>query len=85
MGTVDGAVGGSALVFAQNCPRGLLKLGASVVDGVPIVSQVVSPGRRLLRLGILVVWSVCHFPSGVVGRLRATGVVRVFKQDQETK
>jgi branched-chain amino acid transport system permease protein len=48
-----------------------MKLGASSVEGIPIVAQLVSPDRWLLWLGILFVLSVYHFPSGVVGRLRA--------------
>ena len=72
MGTVYGAVIGSVLlVLAQNYLQDLMKLGASAVEGVPIVSQLVSPDRWLLWLGILFVLSVYHFPNGVVGRLRA--------------
>ena len=74
MGTVYGAVIGSVLlVLAQNYLQDLMKLGAGAVEGVPIVSQLVSPDRWLLWLGILFVLSVYHFPSGVVGRLRAIG------------
>jgi branched-chain amino acid transport system permease protein len=58
-------------VIAQNYLQDLLKLGASAFEGVPLLSQVVSPDRWLLWLGILFVLSVYHFPSGVVGRLRA--------------
>jgi branched-chain amino acid transport system permease protein len=72
MGTVYGAVIGSVLlVLAQNYLQDLMKLGASAVEGIPIVSQLVSPDRWLLWLGILFVLSVYYFPSGVVGRLRA--------------
>jgi branched-chain amino acid transport system permease protein len=72
MGTVYGAVIGSVLfVIAQNYLQDLLKFGASAVEGVPFVSQVVSPDRWLLWLGLLFVLSVYHFPTGVVGRLRA--------------
>ena len=72
MGTVYGAVIGSVLlVLAQNYLQDLMKLGASAVEGVPILSQLVSPDRWLLWLGILFVLSVYHFPTGVVGRLRA--------------
>jgi branched-chain amino acid transport system permease protein len=72
MGTVYGAVIGSALlVLAQNYLQDLMKLGASAVEGIPVVSQLVSPDRWLLWLGILFVLSVYHFPAGVVGRLRA--------------
>ena len=72
MGTVYGAVIGSVLlVLAQNYLQDLMKLGASAVESVPILSQLVSPDRWLLWLGILFVLSVYHFPTGVVGRLRA--------------
>lgn len=72
MGTIYGAVIGSVLlVLAQNYLQDLMKLGASAVEGIPVVSQLVSPDRWLLWLGILFVLSVYHFPSGVVGRLRA--------------
>ena len=72
MGTVYGAVVGSALfVLAQSYLQDLMKLGAGMVDGVPVLSQLISPDRWLLWLGILFVLSVYHFPAGVVGRLRA--------------
>ena len=72
MGTVYGAVVGSVLfVLAQSYLQDLMKLGASAVEGIPLLSQLVSPDRWLLWLGILFVLSVYHFPAGVVGRLRA--------------
>ena len=72
MGTVYGAVVGSALfVLAQSYLQDLMKLGAGLVDGVPVLGQLISADRWLLWLGILFVLSVYHFPSGVVGRLRA--------------
>ena len=71
MGTIYGAVIGSVLfVLAQNYLQDLLALGAAAFEGVPVLSQVVSPDRWLLWLGILFVLSVYHFPTGVVGRLR---------------
>ncbi|MGZ5132255.1 MAG: branched-chain amino acid ABC transporter permease [Caldimonas sp.] len=72
MGTIYGAVIGSVLlVLAQNYLQDLMKLGAAAVQDVPVLSQIVSPDRWLLWLGILFVLSVYYFPSGVVGRLRA--------------
>ena len=72
MGTMYGAVLGSVLfVLAQNYLQDLLKLGAGALDGLPVLSQFVSPDRWLLWLGLLFVLSVYHFPTGVVGRLRA--------------
>jgi branched-chain amino acid transport system permease protein len=77
MGTIYGAVIGSVLfVLAQSYLQDLMKLGASAVEGVPVLSQLISPDRWLLWLGILFVLSVYHFPAGVVGRLRAIGLRR---------
>jgi branched-chain amino acid transport system permease protein len=78
MGTLYGAVVGAALfVLAQNYLQDLLKLGATALDGVPVLSQLVSPDRWLLWLGVLFVLSVYHFPTGVVGRLRAAALRRL--------
>jgi branched-chain amino acid transport system permease protein len=72
MGTLYGAVVGSVIfVFAQNYLQDLLKLGQGALDGVPVLSQLVSPDRWLLWLGVLFVLAVYHFPTGIVGRLRA--------------
>jgi branched-chain amino acid transport system permease protein len=72
MGTLYGAVLGSVLfVLAQNYLQDLLKLAAGVVQGVPVLAQVLTPDRWLLWLGVLFVLSVYHFPTGIVGRLRA--------------
>jgi len=74
MGTIYGAVIGSVLlVLAQSYLQDLMKLGASAVQGVPVLSELLSPDRWLLWLGILFVLSVYYFPAGVVGRLRAMG------------
>ncbi len=74
MGTIYGAVIGSVLlVLAQNYLQDLMKLGASAVEGIPVLAQIIAPDRWLLWLGILFVLSVYYFPSGVVGRLRAMG------------
>ena len=77
MGTVYGAVIGSVLfVIAQNYLQDLLKLGAGALEGVPLLSALVSPDRWLLWLGLLFVLSVYYFPTGVVGRLRALRTTR---------
>ncbi|MBT9503486.1 MAG: branched-chain amino acid ABC transporter permease [Burkholderiaceae bacterium] len=74
MGTMYGALIGSVLfVLAQSYLQNLMSLGASAVEGVPLLSQLISPERWLLWLGVLFVLAVYHFPSGVVGRLRASG------------
>jgi branched-chain amino acid transport system permease protein len=72
MGTVYGAVVGSALfVLAQNYLQDLLRIAGSALEGVPLVGAVFTPDRWLLWLGVLFVLSVYHFPTGIVGRLRA--------------
>jgi branched-chain amino acid transport system permease protein len=72
MGTLYGAVIGSVLfVLAQNYLQDLLKLAAGAVEGVPLLSALLTPDRWLLWLGVLFVLSVYHFPTGIVGRLRA--------------
>jgi branched-chain amino acid transport system permease protein len=78
MGTVYGAMVGAVLfVLAQNYLQDLLKLGATALDGVPLLSAIVTPDRWLLWLGVLFVLSVYHFPTGVVGRLRAMALRRL--------
>jgi branched-chain amino acid transport system permease protein len=72
MGTLYGAVIGSVLfVVAQNYLQDLLKLAAGAFEGVPVASAVFTPDRWLFWLGVLFVLSVYHFPTGIVGRLRA--------------
>jgi branched-chain amino acid transport system permease protein len=72
MGTLYGAVLGSALfLIAQNYLQELLKIAGGAVSAVPVVSQVLSPDRWLLWLGVLFIVCVYWFPSGIVGRLRA--------------
>jgi branched-chain amino acid transport system permease protein len=72
MGTLYGAVLGSVLfVLAQNYLQDVLKLGQAALEGVPVLGALVSPDRWLLWLGVLFVLSVYHFPTGLVGRLRA--------------
>ena len=67
---IGAVVGSVAFVLAQNYLQDLLKLGAGALEGVPLLSQIVSPDRWLLWLGVLFVLSVYHFPTGIVGRLR---------------
>jgi len=77
MGTLYGAVIGSALfVIAQNYLQDLLKLGEAALEGVPVLSAIVTPDRWLLWLGLLFVLSVYYFPTGVVGKLRARAARR---------
>ena len=75
MGTLYGAVIGSVLfVLAQNYLQDLLKLAAGALEGVPVASALFTPDRWLLWLGVLFVLSVYHFPTGIVGRLRARSI-----------
>jgi len=75
MGTVYGAVVGSALfVLAQNYLQDLLKFAAGATEGIPVLGAVLTPDRWLLWLGVLFVLSVYHFPTGIVGRLRAAAL-----------
>jgi len=81
MGTIYGAVIGSVLfVLAQSYLQDLMKLGADRLVDVPLLSQLISPDRWLLWLGLLFVLSVYHFPSGIVGRLR----LRAMLQNKES-
>jgi branched-chain amino acid transport system permease protein len=72
MGTLYGAIVGSVLfVLAQNYLQDLLKIAHGAVEGLPLLPAVLTPDRWLLWLGVLFVLSVYHFPTGIVGRLRA--------------
>ena len=77
MGTMYGAVVGAVLfVLAQNYLQDLLKLAGGALEGVPLLGAVFTPDRWLLWLGVLFVLSVYHFPTGIVGRLRAARLGR---------
>ena len=72
MGTIYGsAVGAVLFVVAQSYLQDLLKMASEAASSLPWLSALLSPDRWLLWLGLLFVLSVYHFPSGVVGRLRA--------------
>ncbi|MBN9410719.1 MAG: branched-chain amino acid ABC transporter permease [Burkholderiales bacterium] len=78
MGTIYGALLGSVLfVVAQSYLQDLLRLGSEAAQAVPLLSQLLSPDRWLLWLGLLFVLSVYYFPTGVVGRLRARAQARL--------
>ena len=71
MGTLYGAVVGAAIfVIAQSYLQDLLRLGAGAVEGIPVVSALLTADRWLFWLGLLFVLSVYYFPAGIVGRLR---------------
>jgi branched-chain amino acid transport system permease protein len=74
MGTIYGAAIGALLfLVAQSYLQDLLRLGSEAVSGsLPWLAALLSPDRWLLWLGVLFVLSVYYFPTGVVGRLRAS-------------
>jgi branched-chain amino acid transport system permease protein len=77
MGTIWGSViAGAGFVIAQNYLQDLLRLIGGTVGGVPVVSQILTPERWLLWLGVLFVVCVYYFPTGIVGRLRAKALLR---------
>ena len=83
MGTVYGAVLGSVLfLLAQSYLQDLLRLASEAAAGWPWLSALLSPDRWLLWLGLLFVLSVYHFPTGVVGRLRARALLGHLKVSQ---
>jgi len=72
MGTMYGAVIGATLfVVAQNYLQNLMGAAAGLVEGVPLLPDLLNADRWLLWLGVLFILSVYFFPTGVVGRLRA--------------
>ena len=77
MGTLYGAVIGATLfVVAQSYLQDLLRLAHEAVAGWSWLAAVFTPDRWLLWLGLLFVLSVYHFPTGIVGRLRARAARR---------
>jgi branched-chain amino acid transport system permease protein len=77
MGTIYGsAIGAVVFLVAQSYLQDLLRLGSEATTNLPLLSNLLSPDRWLLWLGMLFVLSVYYFPTGVVGRLRARAVVR---------
>jgi branched-chain amino acid transport system permease protein len=76
MGTMYGAAIGAVLfLIAQSYLQELLRLASEATTAVPVVSALLSPDRWLLWLGVLFVLSVYYFPTGVVGRLRASATL----------
>ena len=72
MGTMYGAVIGATLfVLAQNYLQSLMGAASGLVEGVPVLPELLSADRWLLWLGVLFILSVYFFPTGVVGRLRS--------------
>ena len=73
MGTVYGSALGAALfLVAQSYLQDVLRWGSELAAGWPALAALLSPDRWLLWLGLLFVVSVYYFPTGIVGRLRAS-------------
>ena len=71
MGTMYGAILGATLfVLAQNYLQNLMGAASELVEGIPILPELLSADRWLLWLGVLFILSVYFFPTGIVGRLR---------------
>ncbi|WP_425358972.1 branched-chain amino acid ABC transporter permease [Antarcticimicrobium luteum] len=71
MGTMYGAVIGATLfVLAQNYLQTLMGAASGLVEGLPVLPELLSADRWLLWLGVLFILSVYFFPTGIVGRLR---------------
>ena len=72
MGTIYGsAIGAVLFLVAQSYLQDLLRIGNEAASGLPWLAALFTPDRWLLWLGVLFVLSVYHFPTGIVGRLRA--------------
>jgi branched-chain amino acid transport system permease protein len=73
LGTVYGAVVGVALfVVAENYLQSLMGGMSSSLGAVPLLAALFHPDRWLLWFGTVFVLSVYFFPSGIVGKLRAS-------------
>jgi branched-chain amino acid transport system permease protein len=78
VGTIYGSIVGAAVfLVAQGYLRDLLKVTADAFHGVPGLSQVLSPDRWLLWLGLLFILAVYYFPTGIVGVLREKSQQRI--------
>jgi branched-chain amino acid transport system permease protein len=74
MGTMYGAIIGAAIfILAQNYLQALMSVASNAAAdaGLPLLPGLLHPDRWLLWLGLLFIFSVYFFPSGIVGRLRA--------------
>ena len=73
MGTLYGAIlGATVFILAQTYLQELMGVAEEATSFIPFVSTLVAPERWLLWLGVLFILSVYFFPSGIVGRLRAS-------------
>ncbi len=73
MGTLYGAIlGATVFILAQTYLQELMGVAEEATSFIPFVSTLIAPERWLLWLGVLFILSVYFFPSGIVGRLRAS-------------
>ena len=77
------AIGAALFMVAQSYLQDLLKLGSDAASGLPWLAALLSPDRGLLWLGVLFVLSVYYFPTGVVGRLRASRLTGVAPKEHK--
>ena len=77
MGTMYGSIVGAVLfLIAQSYLQDLLRIASEAASSLPWLSALLSPDRWLLWLGVLFVLSVYYFPTGVVGKLRTSALLR---------
>ena len=73
MGTLYGAVlGATIFILAQTYLQELMGVASDATSFLPFVSDLIAADRWLLWLGVLFILSVYFFPTGIVGRLRAS-------------
>ncbi len=70
MGTMLGAVIGVVLMtLAQYYLKDLMALAADATAGIPLVPDLLDPGRWLMWLGLLFILLVYFFPAGIAGTI----------------
>ncbi|SDR16487.1 branched-chain amino acid ABC transporter permease [Pseudovibrio sp. Tun.PSC04-5.I4] len=73
MGSMYGATIGAVLfILTQSYLQNFLAILQESLGNLPVISEIVSPERWLLWLGLLFICSIYWFPKGVVGRMRGT-------------
>jgi len=71
MGTLYGAIIGATLfILAQNYLQKLMAVASEATSSLPLIPHLLHPDRWLLLLGLLFIFSVYFFPTGIVGKLR---------------
>jgi branched-chain amino acid transport system permease protein len=88
MGTIYGAlIGAAVFILAQNYLQALMGVAsnAAAEAGLPLLPGLLHPDRWLLWLGLLFIASVYFFPTGIVGRLRASRVQNPDRQSSQTR